>query len=78
MNWMGVMLKNLLRNEYGINDDLFRLSQEIEDQIKEKFKEIDNIKEYNQLKVLSAMQKMGLQTYFGTTGYGYNDVGRGD
>lgn len=78
MNWMGVMLKNLLRNEYGINDDLFRLSQEIEDQIKEKFKEIDNIKEYNQLKVLSAMQKMGLSDrhLLGTTGYGYNDIGR--
>ncbi|HOA31225.1 MAG TPA: methionine gamma-lyase family protein, partial [Clostridia bacterium] len=72
------MLKNLLRNEYGINDDLFRLSQEIEDQIKEKFKEIDNIKEYNQLKVLSAMQKMGLSDrhLLGTTGYGYNDIGR--
>ncbi len=78
MNWMGVMLKNLLRNEYGINDDLFRLSQEIEDQIKEKLKEIDNIKEYNQIKVLSAMQKMGLSDrhLFGTTGYGYNDIGR--
>ena len=72
------MLKTLLKYEYGINDELINLSLEIEDQIKEKLKEIDNIKEYNQIKVLSAMQKMGLADRHlnGTTGYGYNDIGR--
>lgn len=70
-----------LRNAYenmGISDRIVKMADEIEDSLKERFEEIDAIVEYNQLKVLSAMQKHKLSDihFAGTTGYGYNDAGR--
>lgn len=46
--------------------------------IKEKFDEIKEIREFNQYKVLKAMQEANLSdNHFNwTTGYGYNDIGR--
>ena len=46
--------------------------------IEERFKKIDENAEYNQLKVLKAMQdnKVSEACLLGTTGYGYNDIGR--
>ena len=46
--------------------------------LKERFERIDEISEYNQLKVLKAMQDNHVSdTHFAaTTGYGYNDLGR--
>ena len=43
-----------------------------------RFKEIDENAEYNQLKVIKAMQdnKVSEACLLGTTGYGYNDLGR--
>ena len=43
-----------------------------------RFDEIDQNAEYNQLKVLKAMQdnKVSEACLLGTTGYGYNDIGR--
>ena len=44
----------------------------------EKFRAIDQVAEYNQAKVLSAMQahRIGANHFAATTGYGYNDDGR--
>lgn len=46
--------------------------------LKERFDKIDEVAEYNQLKVLSAMQKNKVAEMHlsGTSGYGYNDEGR--
>lgn len=46
--------------------------------LKERFDRIDEVAEYNQLKVLKAMQDNRVSdTHFAaTTGYGYNDLGR--
>ena len=43
-----------------------------------RFEEIDSNAEYNQLKVIAAMQKNRVSDihFSGTTGYGYNDLGR--
>ena len=43
-----------------------------------RFQEIDKISEYNQLKVIKAMQdnRVGEAHFAATTGYGYNDMGR--
>ncbi len=62
----------------GISKEVFALCQKIEDSLKERFEEIDQITECNQLKVLHAMQKYRLsEAHFApTTGYGYNDIGR--
>lgn len=46
--------------------------------LRERFEEIDKVAEYNQMKVIGAMQKNQLaEAHFGaSTGYGYNDMGR--
>ena len=70
--------KELLRGFYGLDDETFKLSEEVMEDIKDKFDEIKQIREYNQYKVLKAMQEAHLSdNHFNwTTGYGYNDIGR--
>lgn len=62
----------------GIDTKLISLSKEIENNLKERFSHIDRITEYNQLKVLKAMQDNRVSDvhFAATTGYGYNDIGR--
>lgn len=62
----------------GISDSVYKFSMEILDGLKPRFDEIDKTAEYNQLKVLKAMQdsKVSEACLLGTTGYGYNDLGR--
>ncbi len=64
--------------EYGISDELLKLAQETENEVKEEFKKIDKVCEYNSLKVLNAFREFNISDmHFGTTtGYGYGDVGR--
>ena len=64
--------------EMGINPKLINLGNKIEAGLKERFSRIDGIAEYNQLKVLKAMQdnKVSDVHFSATTGYGYNDIGR--
>lgn len=70
--------KDLLKSFYGLDDETFELSEEVMKEIKPKFEEIKQIREYNQYKVLKAMQEAHLSdNHFNwTTGYGYNDLGR--
>ena len=62
----------------GIEEKVFNLGNDIESNLKPRFEAIDRIAEFNQIKVLSAMQKAGFSEAHlnGTTGYGYNDDGR--
>lgn len=64
--------------ELGIDDRIIAMSQEIEEELKERFDAIDKTAEYNQMKVIKAMQKNQVsEAHLGTsTGYGYNDIGR--
>ena len=64
--------------ELGISETLVKLGNEVEAGFRERFDEIDRTAEYNQLKVLAAMQKNHLQEahFAPSTGYGYNDIGR--
>lgn len=52
--------------------------QKSEQKCQNQFEEIDKIALYNQEKVLKAFQKNAVQArhFYGTTGYGYDDVGR--
>ncbi|WP_079410806.1 methionine gamma-lyase family protein [Alkalithermobacter paradoxus] len=70
--------KDMLLNFYGISEHILHLSECVQREIEGKFEEIDYIKEYNQYKVLKAMQKSKLSDihFNWTTGYGYNDIGR--
>ena len=51
---------------------------ECEEKLEEKFKQLEDISFYNQKKVLRAFQehKISAQHFAGTTGYGYDDIGR--
>ncbi len=62
----------------GISDQVYQFSKGILDQLQTRFEDIDQTAEYNQLKVLKAMQdnKVSEACLLGTTGYGYNDLGR--
>lgn len=64
--------------EFGINEKIIELANQVEEEIKQEFKKIDKIKEKNSLKVLMAFQKNKISDiHFGsTTGYGYGDIGR--
>lgn len=65
-------------NELNISKQVFDFCGEIEKDLKERFDAIDRMAEYNQLKVLKAMQKNKVSDihFAATTGYGYNDLGR--
>ena len=62
----------------GIREDVYAFGEKIWGALEERFKQIDQVSEYNQLKVIAAMQKNQVSEacLLGTTGYGYNDLGR--
>ena len=63
---------------FNINESNFEYSKKIEQELEKEYTKLDKIKEFNQLKVLRAMQKARLSDihFSSSTGYGYNDVGR--
>lgn len=65
-------------NELGISEKIENLSNEVEEEIKEEFKKIENISTYNSLKVLKAFKDNNISEmhFNSTTGYGYGDIGR--
>ncbi len=69
---------NIYTEEFGVDKGLVELAREVEYELKEVFADIDETREYNQLKVIKAMQEYGLSEthFYGSTGYGYGDRGR--
>ncbi len=70
-------LENMYR-ELGISQKVLNFGLKIEEELKERFASIDETAEYNQMKVIKAMQKARVSDihFAATTGYGYNDLGR--
>ena len=62
----------------GISKTVYDYGCVIEKSLRERFDEVDRNAEYNQLKVVKAMQQHQVSEacLLGTTGYGYNDLGR--
>lgn len=62
----------------GISSEVLDYGQRIESELKERFEAIDATAEYNQLKVIGAMQKckVSAECFNASSGYGYNDLGR--
>ncbi len=69
---------NNIYKEMGISDEVFNFGENILKDLKDRFEEIDNIAEYNQLKVLNAMRKnyVSANHFEASSGYGYDDAGR--
>ena len=64
--------------KFGLSDKAIELGDKYEKELEERFKKIDETAEYNQLKVIKAMQDNRLSDihFASSTGYGYNDIGR--
>ena len=64
--------------QLGLSENVWHLGEKISAELQERFREIDTTAEYNQAKVLAAMQdcRIGANHFAATTGYGYNDDGR--
>lgn len=67
-----------LYEQLGISSRVYDYCHEIEKTLKERFEEFDQVAEYNQMKVLLAMQKnrVSEECFGSSSGYGYNDYGR--
>ncbi len=72
------MNTNEMYRQLGISDPVLTFCRRIEDGLKERFQALDETAEYNQMKVIKAMQDNRVSDihFAATTGYGYNDLGR--
>lgn len=68
----------MMYRQLGISRKVYEYGEKIWETLSGRFQEIDRISEYNQIKVIAAMQnqKVSEACLLGTTGYGYNDLGR--
>jgi len=64
--------------QMGVSPAVYAYGEKAIEALKERFDAIDKTAEYNQAKVLSALQKnrVSAQCFAATTGYGYDDLGR--
>lgn len=71
------MTKEIL-TKLGIKTEVTEYCEKILKGLKDRFEKIDEIAEYNSAKVTYAMQKnrVSAECFAGSTGYGYNDMGR--
>ncbi|MBR3421851.1 MAG: methionine gamma-lyase family protein [Ruminococcus sp.] len=71
-------MNNEIKNIYGFDDRLMELAQQAEENCREAFARIDSVAEYCGAKVLKAFadNRVSEPCFYGSTGYGYGDVGR--
>lgn len=72
------MMNNRIKDIYGFDDKLMELAQQAEENCREAFERIDSVAEYCGAKVLKAFadNRVSEPCFYGSTGYGYGDVGR--
>ena len=70
--------EKLLKESLGVSPEVIALVNRCEEELRDEFRKADDIAEYNQYKVLSALQENRISdTHFAwNTGYGYDDAGR--
>lgn len=71
-------MNNKLSEIYNIDERIIKLGQQAELNCSDAFKKIESIAEYNGAKVLKAFSdnKVSEPCFYGSTGYGYGDMGR--
>ena len=67
-----------LYESLGISKEVYEYGEGILEGLRERFTAIDETAEYNQLKVIAAMQKahVSAECFNASSGYGYDDIGR--
>ena len=75
---MNEYTNRLLSKEYGISENVIKLVSEAEAELEGRFKEIDDIAEYNQLKILNAFheERLASMHFNWESGYGLSDVSK--
>jgi len=75
---MSFKSESFLKSEFGIDESVIRISNMAEKEVEKVFRSINAVKEFNQYKVIQAMQTHNVSDshFGGTTGYGYDDRGR--
>jgi cystathionine beta-lyase family protein involved in aluminum resistance len=75
---MNYKSKEYLKKEYSISDRALELHEKAMEAVTPLFKDYEDIREFNQFKVLKAFQEENISDYHftNTTGYGYGDIGR--
>ncbi|WP_294342217.1 methionine gamma-lyase family protein [uncultured Clostridium sp.] len=70
--------KEYLKKEFKIKEEVLSLSEKALEEVEPVFNRYDKIREYNQLKVLKALQEERIsESHFtNSSGYGYGDIGR--
>jgi cystathionine beta-lyase family protein involved in aluminum resistance len=70
--------KDFIKNKYKINDAVIDLYSKAMDAVQDQFERYDAIREFNQIKVLNALQEERISDshFTNSTGYGYGDIGR--
>lgn len=73
-----MLTEEILCKQFGISKTVYNYVMKIEENIKNHFEKIDKVREYNQYKVIHAMQEHRLDytNFYWNTGYGYDDAGR--
>lgn len=75
---MNKLTINILCKQFGIKEEVINFVHSCEKEVTKRFEQLDSIREYNQYKVIEAMQynRLASTDFYWTTGYGYGDVGR--
>lgn len=70
--------KKEIYQKLGISEEVYEYGEKVWNSLSSRWAQIDELSEYNQLKVIGAMQKNQVSEacLLGTTGYGYSDLGR--
>lgn len=69
---------SMIQDFFPVSDELCALDERAREMCREQFARLDEIRDYNQMKVLKAFTdcRIGANHLVGTTGYGYDDEGR--
>lgn len=72
------MNMEMIYQDLGISAEVLQAGEKLEQELKDRFDTFDKTAEYNQLKVIHAMQKNKVSEgcFQYASGYGYNDMGR--
>ncbi len=71
-------VQQYLKQEFGLSNQVLELEQRVSEKIKPRLRELEAAREFHQLRVLCGFRNNGIreQHFLGTTGYGYDDIGR--
>ena len=71
-------INDFIMSEYGVSEKTLALCKEAEDAVRPQFEKVNEIAEFNQIKVLRAFSNHKVsEAHLGySTGYGYDDLGR--